>query len=161
MSSCPICKGQDGFPQTIQKEKVTTSGFYVSSRTESNQYVFCKKCRVQFEPLTSWSSFEHQEQQQKIKSMSPSEKTLHHAPLLMSELRRKRKSAWSLTPAVLLLFFMMGILVFKAEDFFEYKTEFIAMCGFYFAFFILYLKRNKRKMSDLLEKENQARREVG
>jgi hypothetical protein len=161
MSSCPICKGQDGFPQTIQKEKVTTSGFYVSSRTESNQFVFCKQCRVQFEPLTHWSTFEHQEQQRAINKMSPSEKMLHQTPSLMRELRDKRKSAWSLTTVILILIVMCGFLVFSVEEFFRFKTEFILTTGSYFFLFILYLRRNKRKMSELIEMENQARRELG
>jgi hypothetical protein len=161
MSSCPICKGRDGFPQTIQRERISTSGYYVSSRTESNQFVFCKECRVQFEPLTSWSLFEWEAEQQKINNMPPNEKTIYYAPLIISDCKFKRKLSWSLTVAMLLLFFMCGYLVFTVEDFFEYKTEFIVITGSYFVFFILYLRRNKRKMSDWIEMENQARRELG
>jgi hypothetical protein len=161
MSICPICKGRDGFPQTIQKEKVTTSGFYVSSRTESNQFVFCKQCRVQFEPLTTWAAYEQREQQRAINKMSPSEKMLHQTPSLMRELKRKRKSAWGLTMVALLLISMCGLLVFTVEEYYQYKTEFILITGGYFVLFILYLRRNKRKMSDLIEMENRARRELG
>jgi hypothetical protein len=161
MSICPICKGRDGFPQTIQKEKVTTSGFYVSSRTESNQFVFCKQCRVQFEPLTTWAAYEQREQQRAINKMSPSEKMLHQTPSLMRELKRKRKSAWGLTMVAFLLISMCGLLVFTVEEYYQYKTEFILITGGYFVLFILYLRRNKRKMSDLIEMENRARRELG
>jgi hypothetical protein len=161
MSICPICKGRDGFPQTIQKEKVTTSGFYVSSRTESNQFVFCKECRVQFEPLTTWAAYEQREQQRAINKMSPSEKMLHQTPSLMRDLKQKRKSSWALTTVMLILIVMCGFLVFSVEEFSRFRTEFILITGGYFVLFILYLRRNKRKMSDLIEMENRARRELG
>jgi FtsH-binding integral membrane protein len=93
--------------------------------------------------------------------MSPSEKMLHQTPSLMRELKRKRKSAWGLTMVALLLISMCGLLVFTVEEFYQYKTEFILITGGYFVLFILYLRRNKRKMSDLIEMENRARRELG
>ena len=161
MSSCPICKGRDGFPQTIQKEKVTTSGFYVSSRTESNQFVFCKKCRVQFEPLTYWSTFEMQEQQIVINNMSPSEKMLHQTPLLMSRLRRKRGLSWSISTVVFISFALIGFLTFEYDQDPQHWPKFFIALGGYIILFTLYLKRNKRKMSDVIEMENRARRELG
>jgi hypothetical protein len=105
--------------------------------------------------------FEWEAEQQKINNMPPNEKTIYYAPLIISDCKRKRKLSWTLTATMILLFWMLGYLAFTVEDYFKHQTEFIVITGSYFVFFILYLRRNKRKISDWIEMENQARRELG
>jgi hypothetical protein len=185
MSSCPICKSKDGFPQTIQREKVSGNMYVVTSYSQSIQYVFCKECRVQFEPLVTWADFnasirnaeiarvrakereqrdkELEKERLRIASLSPAERVLHDSPLIMKSIKTRFR--------LLRLFFVaiaIGIAYLWSDypQFADLSTALkilISMCYLVLVVYVLKAigKRQSSKMSDVLEDENRARKETG
>ena len=185
MSSCPICKSKDGFPQTIQREKVSGNMYVVTSYSQSIQYVFCKECRVQFEPLVTWADFnasirnaeiarvrakereqrdeELEKERLRIASLSPAERVLHDSPLIMKSIKTRFR--------LLRLFFVaiaigMAYLWSDYPQFTDLSTALKILISACYLVLVVYVlkaigKRQSSKMSDVLEDENRARKETG
>jgi len=185
MSSCPICKSKDGFPQTIQREKVSGNMYVVTSYSQSIQYVFCKECRVQFEPLVTWADFnasirnaeiarvrakereqrdkELEKERLRIASLSPAERVLHDSPLIMKSIKTRFRLLRLLFVAL-----AIGIAYLWSEYplFVGLSISLKIMISASYLVVVLYVlkaigKRQSSKMSDVLEDENRARKETG
>ena len=185
MSSCPICKSRDGFPQTVQREKVSGNMYVVTSYSQSIQYVFCKECRVQFEPLVTWADFnasirnaeiarerakereqrdkELEKERLRIASLSPAERVLHDSPTIAKGIKTRFR--------LLRLFFVslaIGIAYLWSDYplFTDLSTALKIFISASYLVVVMYVlrvisKRQASRMSDVLEDENRARKETG
>lgn len=177
MSSCPICRSKDGFPQTIQREKVSGNMYVVTSYSQSIQYVFCKECRVQFEPLVTWSDFnaairnaeiakerakqreqrdkeweeerkELEKERLRIASLSPAERVLHNSPSKIRRIKLRYRTLRLLFSANALL---IAYLWRDFEPFFELGTltRAGAMISYSLLIILVFKKFNKRQSEKL------------
>lgn len=114
-SVCPLCSGSDGFPQTMADQKIVGNLFVTGSYTIETQYVFCKECRVQFEPLITWQEFNNQKKKQaaakQVASLSPAKRAIHDAKQDLKKLKHKRSMAWQWYISILILAFPLGFLL--------------------------------------------------
>jgi hypothetical protein len=88
------------------------------SYTIETQYVFCKECRVQFEPLITWQEFLNQKNKKavedQIASLSSEERTLHDARENLKEVRQKRSMSWQWFGAALIFPLPLGVVYYIA-----------------------------------------------
>jgi predicted Fe-S protein YdhL (DUF1289 family) len=160
-SVCPLCSGSDGFPQTMADQKIVGNLWATGSYTVETQYVFCRDCRVQLEPLITWQEFNSQKQKQVIENqvaaLSPADRAVHDAQQNLKETRAKRSMSWQWFIARLILGLPVGILIWLF--FFEYFLTAIQFgvlwtIVFYLPSLLMFAKKLKRmnaREKELLE----------
>ena len=117
-SVCPLCSSSDGFPQTMADQKIVGNLFVTGSYTIETQYVFCKECRVQFEPLITWREFNIQKKKQaaarQVASLSPGKRAAHDARENLKKIKHKRSMAWQWFGAALIFPLPLGVVYYIA-----------------------------------------------
>jgi hypothetical protein len=88
-------------------QKIVGNLWVTGSYTIETQYVFCKECRVQFEPLITWQEFNSQKKKQaaarQVASLSPEKRAAHDARENLKKIKHKRSMAWQWYISILML----------------------------------------------------------
>jgi hypothetical protein len=112
-SKCPLCGGGNGFPQTQQEQRIAGNPWVIGSYTEYTQLVFCKECRVQFEPLITWQEFNSQKraakERQRISELDAVGLARHNAGKDSEKIEEKIKSTKGFTFLFAMVLIFLGI----------------------------------------------------
>lgn len=134
-------------------QKIVGNAFVTGSYTVETQYVFCRDCRVQLEPLLTWDAFKLQRKQDMIAKLPPKERSLLEARKQVKQIEADIAGNWFLTGFLYVLGLIFTVLT---DGFFAVIT--VAFLALWTGWFLYWRKGKLEKLAGYKEQAESAKK---